>query len=73
MRCELRNRLDKIEPGANCALSIMFMRLRVAEIGENAVTHVFWDETTVALDQLGAAAVIGGNDAAQVLGGDPSR
>jgi len=27
IRGDLRNRLDKTEPGANCALSIMFMRL----------------------------------------------
>jgi hypothetical protein len=32
------------KPGANCALSILFMRLGVAEIGENAVTQVFCDE-----------------------------
>jgi hypothetical protein len=65
---ELRNRLDQTEPGANSALGIMFMRLGVAEIGKNAVTHVFCDKATIALDQFGAAAVIGGNDAPQVLG-----
>jgi hypothetical protein len=67
MRCELRNRLDKIEPDANCALSIMFMRLGVAEIGENAVTHVFRHEPTVALDQVGAAVMIGADNPTQVL------
>ena len=60
MRCELRNRLDQGKPGTNCALGIMFMRLWVAEIGENAVAHVFGDEAAIALDQFRAAAVIGG-------------
>ena len=32
IRRELRNRLDQIEPGANCALGIVLMRLGVAEI-----------------------------------------
>src|SRR5215472_269226 len=73
MRCELRNRLDKIEAGANRALSIMFMRLGVAEIGENAVSPVLGDEATMVLNQFGAAAVIGSNDASEVLGVEPSR
>jgi hypothetical protein len=60
---ELRNGLDKIEAGTNRALSIMFMRLGIAKVSENAVTQVFGEEATVALDQFGAAAVIGGNDA----------
>ena len=68
----LRNRLDRIEPGANCALSIMFMRVGVTEIGENAIAHVLGDEATVALDQFGAAAVMGSNDASQVLGIEPT-
>jgi hypothetical protein len=41
----------------------MFMRLGVAEIGENAVTHILGDEAGIALNQFGAATVIGGNDA----------
>ena len=63
MRCELRNRLDKIKRGTNRALRIMFMRLGVAEIGENAVTHVFCDKATTLLDRVRAAAVIGADDA----------
>jgi hypothetical protein len=73
IRGELRNQLHKTEPGANCALSTMFMRLWIAEIGENAVAHVFCDEATIALDQFRAAAVIGSNDAPQILGVEPSR
>jgi hypothetical protein len=70
---ELRYRLDQSKPGANCALGIVFMCLGVAEIGENAVTHVFCDEATIPLDQFGAAAVIGSNNAPHVLGVEPHR
>ena len=49
------------------------MRLGVAEIGENAVAHLFGDEATVALDQFGAAMMIGGHDAPQVLRVEPCR
>jgi hypothetical protein len=43
----------------------------IAEIGEHAVAHVLGDETSVALDHLSAAAVIGVNDAPQVFGVEP--
>jgi hypothetical protein len=65
---ELWGRLSEGKSGSDGALSIMLMRLGIAKIGENAVTHVFGDETAVALDQLRAAAVIGGDDAPQVFG-----
>src|SRR5262249_31370966 len=67
------NSLNKTEPGANCALSIMFMGSWVAEIGENTVAHVLGDKAAVALDQLRAAAVIGSNNAPKVLRVEPAR
>src|SRR5215472_1682436 len=51
----------------------MFMRLGIAEIGKHAIAHVFGDKATVALNQFSAAAVIGSDDAPQVLGVDLSR
>jgi len=68
IRGKLRNRLDQTEPGANSALSIMFMRLGVAEIGENAVAHVFGDKPAIALDEVGAAAMIAAYNPTQVFG-----
>jgi hypothetical protein len=68
---ELGDRLYKIEPGATCALSIMFVRLGIAEISESTFAHVLGDEATIALDLFGAAAVISGNDVPQVLGVEP--
>ena len=59
---ELRHRLDQGKPGADRALGIMLVGLRIAEIGEHAVAHVLGDEAAVALDQLRAAAVIGADD-----------
>src|SRR5215471_3667697 len=51
----------------------MLVGLRIAEIGEYTVAHVFRHEPTMALDQLVTAAVIDGNDAPQVLWVEPSR
>ena len=44
---ELRRRLDDREPGLHGALGVVFVRLRIAEIGEHAVAHVFGDEAAV--------------------------
>ena len=44
------------------------MRLRVAEIDEHAIAHVFRDEAPEAAHRIGDARLIGRNDLAQVLG-----
>ena len=49
----------------------MLMRLRIAEIGEHAVAHVFGDEAALARDLGRAAFVIGRDDAPHVLGIEP--
>ena len=43
------------------------MGLRVAEVDEHAVAHVFRHEPAEALHGLGDALLIGGNDLAQVF------
>ena len=70
---EFRRGLDDGEPGLHGALGVVFVGLRIAEIGEHAVAHVFGDEAAVALDQLRAAAMIGADDLAHVLGIEPRR
>jgi hypothetical protein len=60
---ELRHRLDHGQGGAHSLLGVMLVRPWVAEIGEHPVAHVFGDEATVALDELGAAAMIRVEDA----------
>jgi hypothetical protein len=52
VRCEFRNHLNKIEPGANCALGIMFMRLRIAEIDEHPIAHLLGHEPVEPGDRL---------------------
>ena len=41
---ELRHRLDQRQPRPHRALRIILVRLRIAEINEHAVAHVFGDE-----------------------------
>ena len=47
-RFKLRRGLDDREPGPDRALGVMLVRLRIAEIGEHAVAHVFGDEAAFA-------------------------
>ena len=70
-RLQLRRRLDDIDSRPDRALGVVLVRLRIAEIGEHAVAHVFGDEAAVARDQRRAAFVIGGDDLAHVLGIEP--
>src|SRR5277367_4125112 len=51
----------------------MFVGLRIAEIGEHAVAHIFGDEAALALDAICAAAMIGGDDRPHVLGIEQRR
>jgi hypothetical protein len=48
-------------------LGVVFARLRIAEIGEYAVSHVLRDETAVPSDQLRATSVIRSDDRTQVF------
>jgi hypothetical protein len=49
------------------------VRLRVAEVDEHAVAHVFGDEAGEAGNGVGDAAVVGADDLAQILGIEPRR
>ena len=49
------------------------MRLRIAEIDQDAVAHVPRDKAAEALDHLGDGAVIGAEDLAQILWIQPRR
>ena len=42
-------------PAQHGPLGVVRVRLRIAEIGEYAVAHVFGDEAAIALDELAAA------------------
>ena len=47
------------------------MGSRVAETGEDGVTHAAADKPVVAGDHLGDGPVVGGHDLAQFLGIEP--
>jgi hypothetical protein len=54
------NRLDQLQPRLYCPLSVILMRLRIAEIDQHAVAHVLRYEPAEALHSLGNALLIGG-------------
>ena len=61
-------------PALHRALGVVLMGLRIAEIGEHAVAHVFGDEAAVALRSTSAQhVVIGRDDLSHVLGVEPRR
>ena len=51
---QLRRRLDERKPSLDRAFGVVFVGLRIAEIGEHAVAHIFGDETAEAAHRLGA-------------------
>ena len=70
---ELGHRLDQRETRAHSLFSVLLMRLRITEIGQHAVTEIFCNKATRAGDHLGATAVIGTDDVAQLLRIEPRR
>ena len=62
------HRRDQLQPGPHRPLGVVLVGLRIAEIDEHAVAHVFGDEPAEAAHGLGDAFLIGRNDLAQVLG-----
>ena len=63
----------KLQPGADRPLGVVLVRLRPAEVRQNAIAHVLGDVPAPALDHLGAAALIGADHATHVLGIEPRR
>ena len=59
--------LDQLQPRPYGSLGIVFVRLRVAEVHEHTIAHVFRHEPTGASHGLGDALLIRGDDLAQVL------
>ena len=66
-RLEPGHRRDQLQPRPHRPLGVVLMRLRIAEIDEHAVAHVFRHEAAEAAHGLGDAFLIGRNDLAQVL------
>ena len=59
MVLQLANRFDQLQSGPYRPLGVVLMRLRIAEIDEHAVAHVFRHEPAEPLHGLGDAFLIG--------------
>ena len=66
--CLQRYCRDQLQPCAHRPLRVVLMGLRIAEVDEHAVAHVFGNEAIEAAHGVGDAFLIGRNDLAQVLG-----
>src|SRR2546425_233514 len=64
----LSRRVDEGEPPAHRPLGVVLVRLRVAEVDEQAVAQVLGDVTAEAGDGLGGSALVLGRDLSPVLG-----
>ena len=58
---------------ANRALGVVLVGLRIAEINQHAVAHIFGDETVETSNRLRRAAVIGADYLAQLFGIESRR
>jgi hypothetical protein len=59
--------LNKGQCCANCAASLIFVRLRVAEIGENPIAHVLRQEAIKPSDDVSAGVLERRNNASVIL------
>jgi hypothetical protein len=59
---------DQLQPRAHSPLGIVFVCLRIAEIDQDAVAHVFGDKPAKAAHGVRGALLIGRNDLAKVFG-----
>ena len=67
VRLEPGHRRDQLQPRPHRPLGVVLMGLRIAEIDQHAVAHIFRHEPAEAAHGLGDAFLIGRNDLAQVL------
>src|SRR5262249_60890976 len=64
---QVSHRVDEREPGAHRLHGIVLMRLRITEIGKNAVAHIARDDSLVAGDDLGDVAMKARSELAHVF------
>ena len=65
---EAAHRVGYAKPSADRPLGVVLMRTRKPEIHQYAVAHVLGDKAVEAPDDLGDAAMVCGDDLAQILG-----
>ena len=59
---------NQLQPSPHRLRGVVLMGLRIAEIDQHAVAHIFGHEPTEALHGLGDTFLIGRNDLAQIFG-----
>jgi hypothetical protein len=70
---EVTDGLDLSQASAHCALGIIFMGLWIAEISQDAITHVSRDKAIVPTDRLSGALLVRTQNIAQILGIEARR
>jgi hypothetical protein len=66
-RLQPRHRADDVEPGPHRPLGVVLVRMRIAEVDQHAVAHVFRHKPVEAAHRLGDTLLIGRDDLSQVL------
>jgi hypothetical protein len=64
---DLVHRADQLRPGPHRPFRVVLMRVRVTEIPEHAITHVFGDEPILSIDRFSDPAMISADNFAQVF------
>ena len=60
--------LQDAQAGAHGTLRVIFMRLRIAKVDEQAIAQILRNMPVKALDDLGTGGLVGAHDLAQVFG-----
>ena len=59
--------LENAQAGAHGPLGVVFMRLRIAKVDQQAIAEILGDMAVKALDHLGTGRLVGAHDLAQVF------
>ena len=68
VRIEFLHGCDHAQTGPYSPLRIVFMRLRIAKVDEQAITEILCNVPLQALDHHGACGLVGTNNLTQVFG-----
>src|SRR5262249_6345493 len=70
---EVEDSLDLSQARTHRSLGIIFMGLRIPEIGQQAIAHISGDKAIVPTDRFGGALLVRTQNLAQVLGIEARR
>ena len=64
---ELAHGLDDAQPGPHRPLGVVFVRLGIAKVDQQAIAEILGDVAVKAVDHLGAGVLVGAHHLAQVF------